>query len=491
MDSVDDQGSWPPCASPFNLAQHVLFENAAPADKIAMAVISTSGSERWSYARLRNAVLQTGAGLLAAGLKPGDRIALRLGNVPDFPIVFLGAIAADILPVPISTALTDPEVEKIIASVNPELIVGLNGTAAESLRTGPCLEAPTLGDPERPAYIIFTSGTSGAPMGVVHAHRAIWARQAMISGWYDLGPNDRMMHAGAFNWTYTLGTGLCDPWTVGATALVPAEGTALDALPLLAKRHDATIFAAAPGVFRRLVRGPIPPLPKLRHALSAGEKLPPAVAAEWKDRTATLIHEAFGQSECSTFISGSPTHPVAPDALGRAQPHRRVAVIKDGRPVPRGTLGDIAIARDDPGVMLGYLDAPEASASRMIGDWFLTGDTGIMAEDGSIVYAGRRDDILTAGGYRISPVEVENAMLRHPSILDAAAVDERLDADTTVVALHYAAEAPVNDEILKTHATQHLARFKQPRVFRYHESLPRGAGGKLLRRALRTETQKT
>ncbi len=489
MLSIDDQGPWLPCPTPFNLAEHVLWSSGAVGDKTAMSVLSNGDAEHWSYNRLRDAVLRAGAGLLAEGALPGDRIALRLGNVPAFPITFLGAIAAGLLPVPISAALTETEADRILAVVKPKVVVGATGIAPEQLQTASPLARTVQGDPNRPAYIIFTSGTSGKPMGVVHAHRAIWARQAMITGWYDLSESDRMLHAGAFNWTYTLGTGLCDPWSVGATALVPADGTDPALLPMLLERHDATIFAAAPGIYRRLVRDTLPPLPNLRHALSAGEKLPTAVAKAWNDATQTEIHEAFGQSECSTFISASPDRPAPDTALGYAQPGRRVAILENGNPVPRGTSGDIAIGADDPGVMLGYLDDQAATDARFAGNWFLTGDTGSMADDGAITYEGRRDDILTAGGYRISPVEVENAMLTHPAIDDAATVDETLDEKTRVVALHYAAAAPVPDEVLQAHAARHLARYKQPRVFYHHESLPRGAGGKLLRRALRAETQ--
>ena len=167
-----------------------------------------------------------------------------------------------------------------------------------------------------------------------------------------------------------------------------------------------------------------------------------------------------------------------------------MAILDGDRPALRGEPGDIAIRADDPGVMLGYLDDAQATARRHVGDWFLTGDVGVMAEDGAISYAGRRDDIMTAGGYRISPVEVENAMLLHPAIHDAAAVDEALGPETRVIALHYVADAPLAEDELAAHAATHLARYKQPRVFHHAVSLPRGAGGKLLRRALRAESQK-
>ncbi len=492
MLSVDDQGPILPCPAPFNLAAYVLWANGADNDKIAMAVLRSSSAERWSYGRLREAVLRTAGGLLKVGLKPGDKLLLRLGNTPDFPVTFLAAVAAGILPVPTAAGITGQEFARLRDIIQPAAIIGDgNGETIDpaALTRADPIDAPVMGDPVRPAYIIFTSGTSGKSMGVVHAHRAIWARRAMHYGWYDLLFADRLLHAGAFNWTYTLGTGLFDPWSVGATALVVAEGTDPALLPQLMKRHDATLFAAAPGVFRRLLRSEIPALPKLRHAFSAGEKLPETLRTRWKQATGTAIYEAFGQSECSTFISSAPARPAPEGAIGYTQPGRRVAILDKNGPVSRGDPGEIAISADDPGVMLGYLEAPDATGERFRDGWFLTGDTGQMAADGAITYLGRRDDILTAGGYRISPLDIEDAMMRHAGIDDAAAVDEKLDAETTVVALHYASETPLDAQTLGSHAAEHLARYKQPRIFHHHHTLPRGRGGKLLRARLKAATE--
>ncbi len=493
MLSVDNLGPFPTCPAPFSLATHVLWSNGAADEKVAMSVLHASGAENWSYGRLRKAVLRTAGGLLESGLKPGDRLALRLGNTPDFPITFLGAVAAGILPVPTAAELTSQEFAQLCDLIRPTAIVGdADGETLDpaTLALADPIAAPITGNPDRPAYIIFTSGTSGRAMGVVHAHRAIWARRAMHNGWYDLRSSDRLLHAGAFNWTYTLGTGLFDPWSVGATALVAADGTDPSQLPLLIKRHDATLFAAAPGVFRRLLKAEIPALPKLRHAFSAGEKLPETLRNRWCDLTGTQIYEAFGQSECSTFISSAPDHPAPEGAIGFAQPGRQIAILDKDGPAPRGEPGEIAISADDPGVMLGYFEAPDATADRYRNGWFLTGDTGQMATDGAITYLGRRDDILTAGGYRISPIDIEDAMMRHSQIEDAAAVDEKLNAETTVVALHYVSVHPLDAQALKSHAAEHLARFKQPRVFHHHHTLPRGRGGKLLRAQLRAATEK-
>jgi len=281
MLSVHASSPFPAAPASFNMAAHVSAHADRLAERSAMQILAPTGAERWSYARLQAAVLGAGTGFLRAGLQPGDRLLLRLGNTPGFPVAYLGAIAAGIVPVPTSAQLTAEEITKMAAQIEPAAVVagedvalpdGVDKVISESDLHGfeklpPC--DYDMGDPERLAYIIFTSGTSGNPRAVMHAHRAIWARQMMHQGWYGLEPSDRLLHAGAFNWTYTLGTGLMDPWSVGATALIPAPGVEPKALPLLLRRFDATIFAAAPGVYRQILRHhPNLPLPRLRHGLS-------------------------------------------------------------------------------------------------------------------------------------------------------------------------------------------------------------------------------
>lgn len=496
--SLHDIGAPPPCPAPFNLAAHALAMAEAQPDRIALQIVRPDGAERWSYGRLSGAVCGIGAGFLGLGLRPGDRVLMRLGNTVDFPLAYLGSIAAGLVPVPTSSQLTGPEVDRITSEIHPALIVAAPGVAVPSVPQCPVIGLAELTalrdhtpcdwhltDPDALAYLIYTSGTSGRPRAVAHAHRALWARRMMHDGWYGLRPDDRLMHAGAFNWTYTLGTGLLDPWTVGATALIPAEGVTAAQLPLLMKRFDATIFAAAPGVYRQVLRAGLPPLPRLRHGLSAGEKLPDAVRAEWEAATGTPICEALGMSECSTFISAAPDRPAPAGASGYPQPGRRVAVLADnGTPVPRGTPGILAVHRSDPGLFLGYLDQPGETAARFIGDWFVTGDTVAMAEDGAITYLGRDDDMMNAGGYRVSPLEVERAMNDHPAIEESAAVELEVKPGTTVIALFYSGqETPPED--LARFAETRLARYKQPRLFLHLPAIPKGANNKLARKKLR------
>ena len=498
MTSLFDQGPPPPCPAPFNMAGYVLGQADALGDKLALSIVTRDGAENWRYAQLSDAIRGTATGLLAQGLVPGDRVLMRLGNQVDFPITYLAALAADLIPVPTSSLLTAPEVTAITAEITPALIIAEPGVSLPDNTPCPVIGTETargwhalppasfgMGDPNRPGYIIYTSGTSGKPRAVTHAHRAIWARRMMWDGWYGLRPDDRLLHAGAFNWTYTLGTGLLDPWTIGATALIPGKGVTPAELPQLIAEHYATIFAAAPGVYRQMLRHAIPALPHLRHGLSAGEKLSASTRDKWENTTGTAIFEAFGMSECSTFVSGAPAHPAPGGTLGYPQPGRRVAVLGDTGPVPHNTPGTLAVSTRDPGLMLGYWSAPEDTRARLQGEWFLTGDTAQMAPDGALTYLGRDDDMMNAGGYRVSPIEVETVLNAHPHITECAAVEVTVKADTTIIALFYVAESTINPQDLDIFAALTLARYKMPRIYTPVRALPKGANGKLLRRQLR------
>ncbi len=348
----------------------------------------------------------------------------------------------------------------------------------------PC--AFVQGDPNRLAYIVYTSGTSGRPRAVEHAHRAIWARRMMHADWYDLRSDDRMLHAGAFNWTFTMGTGLMDPWSVGATAIIPADGTPPSALSDLIRRSQPTLFAAAPGVFRKMLQGELGPMPpRFRHGLCAGEKLSTALADAWHAQTKTALFEAYGMSECSTFVSACSHAPATDGSLGRPQRGRRVAIIgDDGEPVERGKVGTIAIHRSDPGLMRGYRGAVAETKARFAGDWFLTGDLGEMRADGQLAFAGRRDDMMNAGGYRVSPLEVEAALSQIPDVQSIAVTDIEVKADARVIMAFYTSEMPIDPQVFHDFATRHLAPYKRPRSYTHVMDLPVGPNGKLSRRKL-------
>jgi acyl-coenzyme A synthetase/AMP-(fatty) acid ligase len=478
------------CPAKFNMAEYVLRAGLDVPDKVALEVLD---GECWTHRQIREAVTGMAGGLRGLGLNDGARVLFRLGNRVEFPIAYLACIWAGFVPVPTSAQLNEVEITKIGNELSPDLILAEDGVAcptstAPVIRLGQLqelqIEAPCpaiMGDPERLAYIIFTSGTSGTPRGVCHAHRAIWARRMMFEGWYGLRKSDRMLHAGAFNWSYTMGTGLMDPWTVGATALIPPDGLPMRDLANAFSTAKPTIFAAAPGVYRQLLKsGALAPTPELRHGLSAGESLAPSLRAGWQEIMGCDIHEALGMSECSTFVSGSPDHPAPVGTSGKAQAGRRIAVL-DAAGKPSST-GELAVGRHDPGLMIGYL-----GEDALVDEWFRTGDTVELSEDGWITYLGRNDDIITAGGYRISPLEVEAAFESCSLIQNCAAAQVKSGRQTTLIALFYECETDPVEEDLRSHAQRLLARYKQPHLYIPCATLPKGPNGKINRKLLRTQ----
>jgi acyl-coenzyme A synthetase/AMP-(fatty) acid ligase len=509
--SLFDAGAFAPCPAPFNMAAHTLDHDHAAPDKVALEVLAAPGvvAERWSYGALRAAVRAAAGGLAARGVGRGDRILLQLGNTSDFPIFFFAANALGAVPVPTSTMLTEREVAGIIADLDPALILVGAGIACPPARNRLGAEdlaalrrhAPVARfaetDPDDPAYMVYTSGTGGRPKGVVHAQRAAWARRMMWAGWYGLRADDRMLHAGAFNWTYTLGAGLTDPWAIGATALIYTGPADRGVWPALAAAHRATIFAATPGVYRQMLGAETDlatGFAHLRHGLSAGEAMPEAVAAAFRARTGRPVYEALGMSEVSTYLSFSPDAPPVPGRAGRPQPGRRVAILPDADgpdgageiPIPRGEHGRLAVSRRDPGLMLGYWRRPEETAASFRGEWFLTGDRAEMAEDDTITYHGRADDLLNAGGFRVSPAEVEAALLAHSGIAEAAVIERETRPGVTIIAAFYVPTgAALAEDDLARHCAVRLARYKCPRIFTALDALPRSSNGKIQRRLLK------
>ncbi|MEL6766404.1 MAG: AMP-binding protein [Pseudomonadota bacterium] len=518
--SLVDTGPPEQCPDQFNIAAHVLAPAKKTPQKTALLVLDDSAdgvAERWSFGALDRAIRGTAAGLRRAGLKPRERVVLRLANSSAFPLLFFATIAAGGVAVPTASALTEAEFGPLLARIAPRFAAfgpGLDlplpptvePLSAESLAT--LAETPpgeieaTL--PDDPAFLIFTSGTSGSPRGVLHAQRSAWARRMMWQGWYGLGSEDRMLHAGAFNWTYTLGAGLTDPWAAGATALVYAGPRDPGIWQRLIARHEATIFCAVPGVYRQALKAAEEDpgrlrrdLASLRHGLTAGERMPEALAAAWHTATGKPLHEALGMTECSTFISGSPARPAPPGTAGFPQPGRSVAILPETvrgsaagatAPLPRGTPGLLAVSRRDPGLMLGYWQDEAATEAACRGDWFLTGDRAVMSAEGAVTHLGRADDVMNALGYRVSPQEVEDALASHPGIAEVAVAELPVRADLSLIAAFVlpAGEMP-EETALAEHAAARLAPYKQPRLWIAVDALPRTANGKLVRKRLVAE----
>jgi acyl-coenzyme A synthetase/AMP-(fatty) acid ligase len=315
----------------------------------------------------------------------------------------------------------------------------------------------------------------------------------MYQGWYGIGAGDRMLHAGAFNWTFTLGTGLTDPWANGATAIIYTGEKDASLWPRLIKQTGATLFAAVPGLYRQILKYGDPArdsLGALRHGLMAGETPPPDLFDEWKERTGRDIYEALGMSEISTYISTSPSVPRKPGTIGKPQPGRRIAILgleAGADPLPEGEAGLLAVHRSDPGLMLGYWNRPEEEAAVYRGDWFVGGDIATMDGDGYVAHHGRANDLMKALGYRVSPLEVEAVLLQHPAVAEVACAEARVRDDVSVIAafiVPHAGAHPTSAEI-EAFAAARLAAYKRPRAVLFVDALPRTANGKVMRARLK------
>lgn len=495
----------------FNLARYCLAENArAQPDGAGLTIIGDDRVLRWTHGELDEKVRRLAAGFRALDLPPASRVMIRMGNEADAALAYFAAIAAGYVALLASSQLTFEEVDFLRADSAaaalllgaafagerheaPGLVVLRPDDLGRLLLTEPLKDyADTAADD--PAYLVYTSGTTSRPKGVLHAHRAAFARRVMYPHWMGLGAGDVMLHAGAINWTYTLGVGVVDPLASGAQAVLYNGRPDPAIWPRLIARCGATIFAAVPGVYRHILKHGAPEahdLSTLRHVLSAGAALSPALLAEWRARTGKEIYEAYGMSEISTFVSSGPTTPVRPGSPGRPQPGRRVAALpREGgtTPLPPETTGLMAVHRAEPGLMLRYWNRPDEEREAFRGEWFISGDLVEFDAEGYVWLHGRADEIMNAGGYRVAPAEVERCLLGHPAIAEAAVAERPgRDAGTTIVkayiVLREGRTAPSEAEILD-YCARHLASYKRPRAIVALDALPRNANGKLLRASL-------
>jgi acyl-coenzyme A synthetase/AMP-(fatty) acid ligase len=506
-DDIRYSGEPPPAE--LNLARYCLQAGAERhPDKPALILCDDpqrpQDAARWSYGEIEDAVLRMAHGLAARGFAPGERVFIRMGNSIDYALMVFAANAAGLVPIPASPMLSVHEVGTIIDDCRPAALV-TDGTLAlprlpdETAVLGPDdiarLKRGPRGDyaatrSDDPAFLIYTSGTSGIPKGVLHGQRAVWGRRPMYRGWYGIEPDDVILHTGAFNWTYTLGTGLFDPWANGATALLYCGPRDITVWPRLARAHGASIIASVPSLYRQLLKyDATDGLGSLRHGLSAGEVLSPALFHQMIERSGLTLYEALGMSEISTYVSSSPDVPPKPGSPGKPQSGRAVAILPvDGGtvPLPPGQTGLLAVHASDPGLMLGYWNRPDEQVRAFRGEWFVGGDLATMDEDGYIWFEGRNDDLMNAFGYRVSPQEVENVLLGHPSVAEAGVAEVRVREDVAVIAgfVVPASGLECDAAALLDYAAQHLARYKLPREIRIVDRLPRTANGKLLRREL-------
>lgn len=514
-------------------------------------------NERGDSAVLRYGELQRQAHRLAhaltrLGVVRGDRVAIVLPQrfetaIAHMAVAQLGAVAMPLSMLfgPEALAYRLQHSEAVVALVDESAINAMRSarTEAPGLR---CLVAvgeaagqgdldwstalarePDWHDPVRtgaddPAVLIYTSGTTGPPKGALIPHRALIGNLSGFvcsQNWY---PQADAVFWSPADWAWT--GGLMDallPTLYFGREILAYQGRfdAERALALMA-RHRVTHTFLFPTALKAMMKAVPHPRARfdlaLRAIMSAGEAVGDTVFAWCRDELGVVVNEMFGQTEINYIVGncgrsldghGEPAAgwPARPGSMGRAYPGHRVAVIDDdGHECPRGTPGDVAVhrrdvhGRPDPVFFLGYWKNPEATRAKYTGDpdnsWCRTGDTAVMDADGYLWYQGRSDDVFKAAGYRIGPSEVENCLVKHPAVANAAVVPKP-DAERGAVVKAYVVLAPghTGDAALVAALQQHvkgkLAPYEYPKEIEFIAALPMTTTGKVQRRVLRLQEQ--
>ncbi len=459
--------------------------------KTALLFIDAKGkAESWSYEALSLATNRMARALAGAHFRAGARLILQLPNGPDFPIVFLGTMKLGAVPIPVSPMATPSELDFLRRDSGAKIVVTTASPLLRNYRRFPTDFKSKKTSPNDPAFWLYTSGTEGRPKAVIHAHRSLPAHDARSRVWMKLRRDDVVFNTSALNWSYALTTGLLDVWRRGATSVVSAAGLDPATIGKIISEHKVSVFMSVPGIYRRLVQAPRRIFKSVRVCLSAGEKLSSEAREAFRRSTGLAIYEGLGMTEHSVYLVQRFGERLVPGSCGKPVPGTRIAILRDDLTQARpGEAGILASHRSCPGLMLGYYRRPGEQRRCFRREWFLSGDLAYRDARNNYFYLGRRDDVITAGGYRISPLEVEAAVNRHPSVLESAAVGKVLEGGKTIVACYVVTSEKQKEgerlaqDILRF-AGERLARYKVPRKVVFVARLPKTKNGKIRRNEL-------
>ncbi len=471
------------------------------------------------------------------GLDVRDKILICLKNSLAYPVSFFGSIKAGIIAVPTSTLLSGAEIKYLASDSQAKAIVisasmyesllpylenldnlkniiiagvdstdkikkprGMNIYSFEDALKNASEESNHYNSKSgEPAYLVYTSGTTGFPKGVLRSHRSLIGREPASEFWFDFKENDRIMHSGKFNWTYVLGSALMDPLYKGHTVIAyEGENDASTWINLINK-HKCTIFIGVPTIYRQIIQKTnytIEDCPSLRHCMSAGEHLSSEMVGLWQSRFKQDIFEAIGMSEFSYYISHSKYRPIRPGSAGFIQPGHNVKLLNPEtlEEVEVEEEGMICIGIDDPGLFLEYWNLEEDTSKVKRNGFFFTGDYAKKDEDGYIWFLGRKDDIINTFGFRVSPHEIERVIKTHTKVADCVAFGLDVDVNKTITAIAIISNTNLSEEekeeILEF-GKNNLAKYKAPKSIYVVKDYPKTKNGKVLRKELIKEIEKS
>jgi benzoate-CoA ligase len=507
----------------FNFAEHLLSLNAPRAEKVAY--FDDHGT--LTYGELATRARSLAAGLRSLGIRREERVLLLMLDGRDWPVAFLGAIYAGIVPVPVNTlqtaddyaymlehsraqaalvsgavlpplkaALTksDHEVKRVIVSA-PVAPLDFGEMAFDSFvaAQGP-LPRPASTRADDPAFWLYSSGSTGRPKGTVHSQaNPYWTAELYGKGILGLTEEDVCFSAAKLFFAYGLGNALSFPLSVGASVLLMAERPTPDAVFRRLTGGVAgikpTIYYAAPTGFAAMLASPALPARgavDLRLASSAGEALPAEIGERFKRHFDVDIIDGIGSTEMlHIFMSNAPGR-VRYGTTGWPVPGYDVELRgEDGRPVAEGETGDLFI--HGPSAAMMYWGNRNKTRETFQGGWTKSGDKYVRNQDGSYTYCGRSDDMLKVSGMYVSPFEVEATLVQHPAVLEAAVIGVP-DVDGLTKTKAFVVLKPggtATDSELKAFVKDKLAPYKYPRHIEFIAELPKTATGKIQRFKLR------
>ncbi len=490
--------------SPSTLAEVLA---CAPAERIAL--VSPETGARITYESLRWQVFDVAAALRASGIAPGDRVAIALPNGPATIVSFLAASLAATA-APLNPAYRYEEFKFYLDDTNARVLVAPPEGAEEARRAAeergiPILSAVTdaegvtrlngVGErtggelwpaPENTALVLHTSGSTGRPKRVPLSHRNLAASIENIVRTYALGPEDVSLCLMPLFHVHGLMASLMATLRTGGTVVVPAKFNPLSFWRTV-RDHRVTWYSAVPTIHQLILARIGNERPagaeNLRFIRSCSAALAPETARRIEARIGAPILEAYGMTEASHQMASNPLPPAA-RKFGTVGPGTgvRISILSDqGEHLPPGQLGEVVI--QGPNVIQGYENNPEANATSFVGGWFRTGDQGVLDADGYLRLTGRIKELINRGGEKISPREIDEALLTHPAVAEAVAFGvphptwgEEVNA---AVVLREGGEAAEPELI--AHCRDRLADFKCPKKVHIVQSIPRTATGKIQR----------
>ncbi len=468
-----------------------------------------------SYADLARDSARFAGALAKAGIHRERRIALVMLDTVDFPVAFWGALRAGVIPVPINTLLTPETTDYILRDSRAEAVIvaeALAGTLpripgvrtieaggsafSEFLATGAEATAPVPVTPDEVAFWLYSSGSTGAPKGVRHVHGSLqFTAETYGTQVLGIGPDDVVFSAAKAFHAYGLGNSLTFPMAVGASSVFLPGRPTPDAVLETMRQHRPTIFGGVPTLYAGLLAnpfiGPGAGSDRLRRCISAGEALPADIGHRWKAMVGQDILDGIGSTEMlHIFVSNRPDD-IRYGTSGKPVPGYEAIVLDEhGHPVPNNEAGELVVrgasAAD------GYWNQREKTRKTFQGEWTHTGDTYIRDSEGYYRYQGRGDEMLKVSGVWVSPFEVEEALISHPAVLEAAVVGhEDRDGLTKPRAFVILRDADADrdslPELLKTHVKDRIGVWKYPRWIEFVDTLPKTATGKIQRFRLRSQ----